>query len=349
MRSLRLRKALVAASLALPVAACSRTAPAPDAAATPTPSTLVGLTKPIQGDLPAVVTAYGSVAPSAMGTRTFNEAQPGQVTRLLVAPGSVVRAGQALATFVTAPSSRSMYQQAASALTAAQKARASTAQLLSQQLATTDQLVQADKAVSDARTALAALQAEGAGAPTHTIVAPFAGVVTAMAVAQGDRTQPGASILTMVRSGGMVVTVGIDPSQRGSLAVGQAATLKRLSGGGSLAGRVVRIEGALNPTTRMVDVDLTFPTGTLLPGEAMEVGIQTGRVAGWVVPHAAVVTAGGAPRVFQVVNGKAVAVPVTVRLASEAGDIVEGGVRADRALIVAGAYQVGDGDAVRSR
>jgi hypothetical protein len=37
---------------------------------------------------------------------------------------------------------------------AAAQARASTAQLLTQQLATTDQLVQADKAVSDARTSL---------------------------------------------------------------------------------------------------------------------------------------------------------------------------------------------------
>jgi hypothetical protein len=40
------------------------------------------------GALPAVVTAYGSVAPSEIGTRTFNEAQPGQVTRLFVSPAA---------------------------------------------------------------------------------------------------------------------------------------------------------------------------------------------------------------------------------------------------------------------
>lgn len=335
--------------LALPVAACGGSSSTPDTAATSTPSVLVGTAPARQGALPAIVTAFGSVAPSEIGTRTFNEAQPGQVTRLFVAPGSVVRAGQPLATFVTAPTSRSAYEQAASALVAAQKARTTTAQLLAQQLATTDQLVQADKAVSDARTALAALRAEGAGAPVHTIVVPFAGVVTAVAVAQGNRTAAGATILTVARSGGIVVTVGIDPSQRGAVAVGQTASLRRLSGGGTLEGRIVRVDGALNAVTKMVDVDLSFPTGTLLPGEPMQVDIRTGQVGGWVVPHAAVVTAGGSPRVFQVQAGKAKAVPVTVRLSSDAGDVVEGALVAQRPLIVAGAYQVADGDAVRSR
>ncbi|MGU3317464.1 efflux RND transporter periplasmic adaptor subunit [Sphingomonas sp. M6A6_1c] len=335
--------------LLLPVAACSGTSTTPDASATPTPSVLVSTVAPRQGALPAVIAAYGSVAPSEIGTRTFNEAQPGQVTRLFVAPGSTVKAGQSLATFVTAPTSRSAYAQAVSALAAAQKARASTAQLLTQQLATIDQLVQADKALSDARTSLAALRAEGAGAPVHTIVAPFAGVVTAVAVGQGDRTAAGATILTVARSGGIVVTVGIDPSQRGAVAVGQGASLKRLSGGGTLDGRVVRVDGALNAVTKMVDVDLSFPAGALLPGEPMQVDIRIGQIVGWVVPHAAVVTAGGGPRIFQVQAGKAKAVPVTVRLSSDAGDVVDGPLALRLPLIVAGAYQVADGDAVRRR
>jgi len=338
-----------AALLLLLVTACSSGSPAPDASDTPTPSVFVNTVAPRQGALPAIVTAYGSVAPSEIGTRTFNEAQPGQVTRLFVAPGSAVKAGQALAIFVTAPTSRSTYAQAVSALAAAQKARASTAQLLAQQLATTDQLVQADKAVSDARTSLAALRAEGAGTPVHTIVAPFAGIVTAVAVAQGDRTAAGATILTVARSGGIVVTVGIDPSQRGAVVVGQAASLKRLSGGGTIEGRVVRVDGALNAVTKMVDVDLSFPAGALLPGEPMQVDIRTGAVNGWVVPHATVVTAGGSPKIFQVQSGKAKAVPVTIRLSSDAGDVVDGALSPRIPLIVAGAYQVTDGDAVRSR
>jgi len=340
-----MRAAILVAPLVLSLAACGGTQP--DPAATPTPTAMVRAIRPTRGSLPALVTAYGSVAPSVAGTRTFSEAQPGQIAQLLVAPGGSVRAGQPLAVFVTAPMSRSTYQQAVTALATARKQRATTAQLLSQQLATLDQLTQSDKAVSDARTALAALQAEGAGTPRHTIVAPFAGVITTVAVAQGDRIAAGVAILTLARSGGIVVTVGVDSSLRSGLAAGQAATLKRLSGGGTLAGRVVRVDGALNATTRLVDVDLTFPAGLLLPGEAMHVSIETGRVPGWVVPHAAVVTTGQKPHVFQIAGGKAKAVPVTLRLSSDGGDVVEGPLDPARPLIVEGAYQVNDGDAVR--
>jgi hypothetical protein len=79
----------------------------------------------------------------------------------------------------------------------------------------------------------------------------------------------------------------------------------------------------------------------------MQVAIATGQVAGWVVPHRSVVTAGGPAHVFQVSGGKAVAVPVTVALASDAGDVVSGAIDPRRRLIVDGAYQVSDGAAVR--
>jgi hypothetical protein len=106
------------------------------------------------------------------------------------------------------------------------------------------------------------------------------------------------------------------------------------------------VGGALNAQTRLVDVDIGFPSGALLPGEAMQVAIETGQVAGWVVPHQAVVTAGGPARVFQILAGKAKAVPVRIVLSSDKGDVVDGNLDPAKPLIVAGAYQVNDGDAV---
>ncbi|MPS69118.1 efflux RND transporter periplasmic adaptor subunit [Novosphingobium aerophilum] len=332
----------IAATL-LVLSACGSGPSEPDR----TPSVLVTVVRPVRGALPATITAYGSASPSEAGTSSISMAQPGQLTSLAVTQGTAVRAGQVLGTFAVAPSARSAYLQAADALAAAEKQRRSAAQLLSQQLATSDQLVQADKAVADARTALAALAAEGAGRSVQTLTAPFAGIVTSVTAASGDRLQPGAAIMTLARQGGIVVTVGIDPAERGGVAPGQAASMKRLSGGGGIAGKVVRVDGMLNPKTRMVDVDLGFPAGALLPGEGMEVAIRTGDVAGWVVPHAAVVTAGGPARIFQEAGGKAKAVPVQVRLSSPEGDVVDGPVDPRRPIIVEGAYQVNDGDAVR--
>lgn len=314
----------------------------------PTPQVLVSLQKIERGSASEWLTAYGSAAPAISGSETVSVPQPGQVSRLAVTPGSTVRAGQLLAVFTTDPSSVSTYQQAVTALSAARKQRTTTAQLLTQQLATRDQLTQADKVVSDAQAAIGALQRSGAGQPTRMLTAPFTGVVTTVSVAQGDRTQPGAPIVTLARAGSIVATVGLDPAQASRVRVGQQARIARLNGGPSIPGRVVRIDGVLNPKTRLINVDLSFPAGAVLPNEALRGEIAVGIVNGWVVPHRAVVTANGPPRIFQQVNGKAHAVKVNILLPGERVDVVDGPIDPNRRLIVDGAYQVEDGAAVRS-
>lgn len=314
----------------------------------PTPSVLVSLQKIERGSTPELVTAYGSAAPGVSGSDTISVPQPGQVSRLAVTAGSTVRAGQVLVVFTTDPSSVSAYQQAVTTLSAAQKQRATTAQLLTQQLATRDQLVQAEKAVSDAQAAIAALRQSGAGQPTRILSAPFGGVVTTVSVAQGDRTQSGAPLVTLARTGSIVATVGLDPAKAGRVQVGQRAKVVRLNGGPPIPARVVRVDGVLNPKTHMINVDLSLPAGAVLPNEALRGDIAVGHVAGWIVPHRAVVTANGPTSVFQLVAGKAHLIKVNLLLAGEQIDVVEGAILRSRPLIVDGAYQVQDGQAVRS-
>lgn len=336
------------APLALLLLAGCGGSPSPDAAATTTPSVLVTLQRPERGGAPDWLTAYGSAAPSVAGTGTISVPQAGQVTRLAVTPGAAVRSGQVLAVFATDPSAVSGYQQAVTALSTARKQRATTAQLLTQQLATRDQLTQADKAVSDAQAALAALRQQGAGQPTRTLTAPFAGVVTAVSVAQGDRTQPGAPLMTVARSGSIVATVGLNPAQAARVRAGQQARLSRLDGGSFLSGRVIRVDSVLNPRTRLIDVDVSLPAGSVLPNEALRGDIAVGTASGWVVPHRALVTANGPSRVFQAADGKAHAVAVRLLLPGERMDVVDGPLDPNRPLIVDGAYQVEDGAAVRT-
>lgn len=338
-----MRRFLAIVPLAL-LAACGGT-PAPDA--TSTPSVLVSLTQAKRGSAPDYVTAYGSATPATNGTQTLSAAQAGQVSRLAVTPGASVRAGQALVVFATDPSAVSAFQQATTALAAARKQRASTAQLLTQQLATRDQLVQAEKAVADAQASLAALRRQGAGQPVRTLTAPFDGTVTAVPVAQGDRTQPGAPLVTVARSGGIVATVGVDPADRARVRVGQVARIVRLSGGAAIAGHVIRVDSLLNAKTRLVDVDLAFPAGALLTNEALRGDIAVAEVAGWLVPHRAVVTANGPAHIFQIVGGKAHSVPVKLLLSGETTDVIAGALDPGARVIVDGAFQVEDGAAVR--
>ncbi|WBO21302.1 efflux RND transporter periplasmic adaptor subunit [Sphingomonas abietis] len=324
-----------------------------DQAAAPAPTVMVTTVAPRQGQVTRWLTAYGSATPSLDGSQTLSVAQPGQVASLAVTPGASVSAGQELLHFAVAPSTLASYEAAATTLASASKQRDTTAQLLAQQLATRDQLTQAEKAVADAQAALTALRREGAGQGIHILRAPFDGIVTAIPVAQGDRTLAGAALVTVARKGAIIVTVGIDPALRPSLRVGQAARLAGLADqadtAAPIAGSILRIDGQLNPTTRLVDVDLRFPAGAILAGQAVRADIAAGQDSGWVVPHDAVVTGGqDSANVFQIVAGKAHAVPVQLIQTDARQDVVSGAIDARRPLIVGGAYQVADGDAVRS-
>ncbi|WP_375382566.1 efflux RND transporter periplasmic adaptor subunit [uncultured Sphingomonas sp.] len=305
---------------------------------------------PRQGSLALLIESYGQAAPAANGVTTLSVPQPGQVVAVAVVAGARVAAGQPIASFTVSPTARSGYVQAADALRAAQKQRRTTQTLLGQQLATNDQLVQADRAVTDAQAALDALRQEGAGAGTVTLRAPHAGIVATVPVAPGDRTQPGQALATIARTGAMIVTVGIDPARRGELRAGEPVRLSRLDGTAPpVAGRIVRVDAVLNPRTRQVDVDIGYPAGALLSGEAVRVGIESGRASGWIVPHRAVVIdADGKALVYQAVRGKARSVSVAVRASEGDQDCVAGPLDARAPVIVDGAFQLSAGDAIRT-
>ena len=310
-------------------------------------SVLVETETPKRGSLPDVLVAYGTAAPALDGGMTLSLPQEGRVLGIAVTPGAQVRKGDRLITFGASAAASSTYQQAVSALALARTQRAHTAQLLGQQLATRDQLAQADKALSDAQSALDALRREGAGQATQDLTAPFDGIVAAVPVAVGDRLQPSTPLLTLTRLDGLVVTVGIEPAARSRIAPGQPAQLQPLAGGAAVAGHVLRIDGVLNAKTRLVDADIAIPVGAALSGEAFRAAITVGQLTGWLAPHAAVLTGAEGATVFQVNAGKAVRVSVQVTGQSGDTDVLAGPLDPARKLVTVGNYQLDDGAAVR--
>ena len=312
-----------------------------------TPSVLVQTQQPRTGSLPDLITAYGSAAPAGNASLALSLQQDGFVSALLVTPGEAVKAGQDLIDFTPSASATSAYQQAVSALAVAQEQRDHAARLLAQQLATRDQLAQADKAVSDAQASLDALRREGAGAASQRMKAPFDGVVATVAVAQGDHVQPGAVLMTLARADGLVVTVGVEPEARAKVRPGDDVALTALSGGGAIAGRVQRIDAILNPKTRQIDVDVAVPVNSTIAGEAFRANITTGQLTGWLVPHDAVLNDDKGAYVFQVAGGKAARVRVRWLGGDGAQDVVDGPIDPSRPLVTSGNYQLDDGAAVR--
>lgn len=312
------------------------------------PSVLVRTQPALQGSLPELLAAYGSAVPAINGGLTLSVQAEGRVMRILATPGEAVRAGQALLEFRLSAAAESSHQQAVSALKLAQQEQARIARLLAQQLATREQQAQADKAVSDAQAALDALERETGGKPRQTLTAPFDGVVSAIPVAQGDRVQPGAALVTVTRSGGLVVTVGVEPAQRGRLKLGQPVRLLPLADGeAELKGQVTRIDHVLNPKTRLIDADVTVP-GEPLQGAAYRAEIQVGELHGWLVPRDAVLNDGQGDCLYQVADGKARRIPVRRLGGDERTSVVEGELAPQQPLVVEGNYQLGDGMAVRT-
>lgn len=316
-------------------------------AADPTPSVLVQTQAAHKGALPDLLTAYGSAQPSLNGAMTLSLQQDGRVTAIAVTPGEAVRKDERLLEFTASAAASSAWKQAVSALALARTQRAHTAQLLAQRLATRDQLAQVDKAVTDAQASLDALKREGAGQAAQTLTAPFDGIVTAILVAQGERVAPNAPLVTLTRLDGLVVTVGVEPGDRVRVHPGQPVSLTPLSGGSAVQGDVVRVDGMLNPKTRMIDTDIRVPAGAVIAGETFRATVTIGQLNGWLVPHEAVLTDETGAYLFQAVGNKAHRVAVKVLGTLRDTEVVTGQLRPESPVVVQGNYQLAEGAMIR--
>ena len=144
----------------------------------------------------------------------------GQVSRLLVVPGQRVTKGNPLANLVTDPGTQMTYNQELNAVNFARGELKRNEELFSLQLATQSQLDNARRALQDAQANLAAQIKLGGELGSATLTAPFDGVVTALAVAQGDRIQPGATILQLGHTDSLRVQFGIEPDNSPMVKVG---------------------------------------------------------------------------------------------------------------------------------
>ena len=315
------------------------------------PSVLVKTQAVAEGEMPRIVTAYGITAPAPGALITISVQYDGQVADLAVSTGQTVRAGDKLMRVMASAPAMSAYGQAQTALRLAQAELAHATQMRAQQLATRDQVAQAEKAVSDAQTQVDTLRRQGVELSGSPLQAPFDGVVSAVAVGEGDRVQANAPLLTLVRGSGINLLAGVEPGERSAVKVGDAVQMAALSdSGATIAGQVASVGGQIDLKTRLVPVRIARTDGeVLLANQDLRAAITVGNVSGWKLPRLAVLTDDKGTYVFQVVDGKAVR--VDARVLVDAGDavLVDGGLRADRKLVTDGAYQLSDGMAVREQ
>lgn len=316
-----------------------------DADATPTAEVTVAPV--ISRTVADVTTAYGVVQADPAGSMDLAAPKAVIVGKVLVRAGETVAAGQPLVEVAGAPGAQMTYKQAADAARFAQDDLARVQRLYDERLAASDQLIAAQKALADARAALAAQEQQGGGLANLVLKAPRAAVVTAISASPGDHVAQDAPLMTLARQGGAVAKLGLEPSS-GRFAAGQAVLIKPSLGGEAISSKLTMVGKAADPATRTIDAVAPLNGANLPIGAPVQGDITTGSHIGLVIPRAAVVFDETGPHVFTVSDGKAHRVFVTV--GRDDGESIEvKGLAAGGQVAVQGAYELQDGMAAKVR
>ncbi|MFL9896620.1 efflux RND transporter periplasmic adaptor subunit [Paraburkholderia fungorum] len=304
------------------------------------------------------VRAYGIVAASASNLTSVNLPYVARIVQMRVQAGQSVTRGTPLFVVQADPAAVLAATQAKSAVTLAQGELARTQSLYDKGLATQSQLATAQKAVEDARQALAAQNEEGVTRGNKTIVAPLDGVVLQVSAAQGDQLQPGAAILQLAggteRDARANVMLGVEPADATAIHPGDTVTLHGLSASLAKAatdGHVVVVGASVDQQSQLVNVGANVPLGqsALIPGTRVAADIATRSGTHWVVPRSAVLKDDKGTYVFQITpQNKARRVAVITQI--ENGDRygVDGPLDGAQGLVVSGNYELKDGMAVQA-
>jgi len=333
------------------LAGCSHAASGENEAASVDGQVAVTTVKPLQHTFQDTVEAWGTVVGDPHHMRTISFAHGGQVVAVQVAPGQAVTRGQPLLTITPDPATRSAYQQAQNALTLASGELVRTEQLAAQRLATQSQWATARKGLADAQATLEAQRAVGGDTAQETVSAPVDGVVTVVSVGLGERFAANTPLLNFTPAHALLVQLGVQPEDALSLQPNMAVQLYSEYGAAArVVGTLGMVGRSVDPQTHLLPAQVELPadaSAMLLVGAVLRARMSTADFSAWAVPRAAVLHDEHGNYLFQVERSHAKRVDVKLR--SPDGDTVgvQGPLDASSRVIVLGAYELNDGDAVR--
>ncbi|MEM1212952.1 MAG: HlyD family efflux transporter periplasmic adaptor subunit [Planctomycetota bacterium] len=182
-----------------------------------------------------------------------------------------------------------------------------------------------------------------------TVKSPIGGVIQAVDVEAGENVMAGSRVARVVQPGVVEVPIRLPGSARGSVGLGDAVEL-RVAGRGGVGGysaAVERVSPEDDPETRTFTVwavrDQSKRGASVLPPGVLVTAVVTSKSAGdrWVLPQRSVQSG----RVFRVVDGRAVSVPVEKGYAFE-GELEAYGMPEERQWVVLLGELEGEGPVV---
>lgn len=260
---------------------------------------------------PATATVYSTTPGNVVAVQSVRIASrlAGYVRVLAVDVGDHVKAGALLLTI----DNRSVEARIAQARAALIRARAAYADadfnyirysnLYREQAVSRQQYEAIRRNYTAARASVSAARAGVAQAESQRayaeVRAPFAGVVTARYVQQGDLAMPGAPLLALLAPGNLEVHAQITNHAYAALKLGDKVEVR--GNGVTLEASVTHLSPAADPATETHLLKAALPAGTKFgPGDYVRVLVPVGQRKALFVPATAVVERTGIPEVFVV-------------------------------------------------
>lgn len=299
-------------------------------------------------DMEQVVSAYGTVVPAPESVQTVSASFACRIRRVLVIPGQTVEAGQAIAEIEPSSEAALQVAEARSNRDSAQNDLQQVRRRAEMKLATKQELLQAEQALSLAVLRLDNLQKHGANVRRPT--APNAGVITKISVQEGDVVPPFSALAELVPAERIEARLGADPEDIDDIKPDQPVHVFPVfkESKKAIEGRVILVSNAVNPASRLVDVFVSLPHPEPVPLNTYVVGkIVVASRKALAIPRAAVLPEGEGYVAYTVDKGRAVR--RAVRLGLENDDWVEladGGLKPGDPVVSSGNYELADGMAV---
>ena len=288
--------------------------------------------------------------------------QGGRVVRVLVEPGSWVRAGQTLAVV-----DRSVQAQQAAQLAAqveAARAQAALAQnnydralALQSRGFVSKAEIDSKKATRDAayaqvRVAQAQLGAQRAQISQLNIVAPTGGLILERNVELGQIVSPGSPALFRLAEGGqMEMRAQLAQADLALVRAGMPATVHPVGSQTTVNGSVWQVAPVIDPTSRLGEVRIAIPYSALVrPGGFAEARIVAGATTAPLLPQSAVLSDAKGTYVY-IVNRRNEVERRAVKVGgvTEAGVSVAAGLSGQEAVVLSAGPFLNPGQRIRPR
>lgn len=311
--------------------------------------------KPIQeGTITERITAYGITIPAPGAVQTVSVQFESQIRKVMITDGQSVSSDDALLEIDPSPDSLLQLEEAKNNFESSKLSLEHIKRLFNLQLATNDQVTQANQAFRQAELNLKNLRKRGINGK-KIIYSDITGLIKQVNVKEGEIIPAGGTLVEIVLKNRMEARLGIEPEDIGKVKDGQEVLLSPINDyiKNQIKGKIRKISGSINPDTHLVDAfvsisEISEESKKIYLGEFIAGKINVADSTGLIVPISAVLPKDSGFTVYTVRNNTAFIHWVQKGLENEKEVEIRGkDIRPGDPVVVLGNYELEDGMSVK--